>query len=152
MSQKWPELCLEPGRSVLLSSVDSKGFPACCRGVAVDSADGFATLTAYVPVATSRDVIANVAATRRLAVSITKIIDHNSVQLKGTATNVRLAREDERHLLETRLLAFADALADVGLPRRITRAITHWPAFAIEMKIDQVFEQTPGPKAGNPMS
>ena len=151
MSEKWSELCLEPGRSVLLSAVDSKGFPACCRGVAVDSGDGFATLTAYVPVATSRDVIANIASTRRLAVSITKIIDHNSVQVKGTATNVRLAREDEKDLLETRFLAFADALAEVGLPRRVTRAITHWPAFAVEMKVEQVFEQTPGPKAGNPM-
>jgi hypothetical protein len=151
MSRKWSERCLERGRSILLAAIDSKGFPSCCRGIAVNSTDDFATLTAYVPVATSQDVVANIAATRKLAVSSTQPLDHNSVQLKGTATNVRLARDDERQFVEEKLLEFADVLAECGLPRRITRAVTHWPAFAVEMKVEQVFEQTPGPKAGTVM-
>ncbi|HEX6179453.1 MAG TPA: hypothetical protein VF057_13910 [Thermoanaerobaculia bacterium] len=115
------------------------------------SAGDGGSVTAFVPVATSRDVIASIASTRRIAVSITRIADHDSMQIKGTATNVRLARADEQAFVEERLLQFADALADIGQPRRITRAIAHWPAFAIELKVESVFEQTPGPKAGNPM-
>ena len=152
MSEKWRERCLEAGRSVLVGAVDLKGFPACCRGIAMAGGASEATVTAYVPVATSRDLIASVAATRRIAVSITRIIDHESMQIKGTAANVRLAREDEREFVESRLQNFADALADIGQPRRITRGIAHWPAFAIEVNVEHVFEQTPGPKAGNPMS
>jgi hypothetical protein len=152
MSEKWRERCLEAGRSVLVGAVDAKGFPACCRGIAIAGEAGGSALTAYVPVATSRDLVASVASSRRIAVSTTRIADHESIQIKGAVTNVRLAREDEREFVERRLLHFADALADIGQPRRITRAITHWPAFAIEVDVEQIFEQTPGPKAGKPMS
>ena len=151
MTQKWSDRCLEPGRSVLLGSVDSKGVPSCCRGIALASRDDFATVVVYVPVATSRDTISNIASTRRLAVATTHPIDHHSIQIKGTTTAVRLAGDDEKDYVERRLLEFADVLADIGLPRKITRAINHWPAFAIEMKVEQIFDQTPGPKAGNPM-
>lgn len=152
MSQKWSERCLELGRSVLVASVDSKGVPACCRGYAVRVAEELATVTAFVPVATSREVIANIASTRKLAMAITAPISHDSVQLKGTAVNVRLAREDEEPFVERSLNAWSEILDDIGLPRRIARTINHWPAFAIEMKVEQVFDQTPGPRAGTPMS
>ena len=64
---------------------------------------------------------------------------------------MRLARDDEQAFVETRLLEFADVLSELGLARKFTRAITHWPAFAIDMKVENVFDQTPGPKAGSPM-
>jgi hypothetical protein len=40
----------------------------------------------------------------------------------------------------------------IGLPRRVTHRIAHWPAFAIEMTVEQIFDQTPGPKAGVPLA
>ncbi|HET7706474.1 MAG TPA: hypothetical protein VFM36_10335 [Thermoanaerobaculia bacterium] len=151
MSEKWAQRCLEGGTSILLSSVDPKGTPACCRAIAVNSTDGFQTVTVYVPVATSREMIANVASTRRMALSVSHPLDYDTVQLKGTTTGVRLARDDEQAFVETRLLEFADVLSEIGLARKFTRAITHWPAFAIDMKVENVFDQTPGPKAGSPM-
>ena len=152
MSQTWSQRCLERGSSVLLASVDGKGMPACCRAIAVNSGDGFRTLTVYVPVATSREIIANVASSRRMAISVTHPLEHYSVQLKGTTTSIRLARDDEQDFVETRVLDFSDVLFEIGLPRKITRSIAHWPAFAIDVNVEQVFEQTPGPNAGNPMS
>lgn len=151
MSEKWADRCLEGGTSILLATVDSRGVPACCRAIAVNSGDGFRSMTVYVPVATSRDIIANVAATRRLAISVSHPLDYDTVQLKGTTTGVRLANDDEHALVERRLDEFADVLSEIGLPRKITRSITHWPAFAIEMNVEQVFDQTPGPKAGTPL-
>lgn len=151
MSLSWSQRCLAPGTSVLLASVDPKGVPSCCRGIAIRSTDAMKTVTIYLPVATSGQTIANVASTRRLAVSVTHPIEHESVQLKGTTTEVRLARDEEQAFVESRLLDFAGVLAECGLPRKITRSIAHWPAFAIEMRVDQVFDQTPGPRAGSPM-
>ena len=149
MSESWRERCREKGTSILLGSVDAKGVPSVCRGIAVRCSDDAKTVTVYVPMATSRETIANVAATRRLAVSVNQPLTHDSLQIKGTTTGVRLAGDDEQEFVETRLRQFGDVLADVGLPRKITRSITHWPAFAIEMKVEQVFAQTPGPKAGS---
>src|SRR3954463_12286846 len=87
--------CLENNVSVVVGSVNSDGEPSTCRAVALTSEDGLSTLTVYVPVSTSRDTVANVATTRKITVVATHPLDHCSVQLKGRAETVRLAREDE---------------------------------------------------------
>ena len=39
-------------------------------------------------------------------------------------------------------------LNTIGYPLRVTRSVTYWPAFALEMRVDEIYEQSPGPKAG----
>lgn len=141
----------ERGRSLLVGTVDSQGTPALCRAVAITSSDSLATATVYVPIATSRDVIANVASTRRIAIVAAYPPDHVSVQLKGTTTGVRLAADHEESMIRDQFGAFVDILHDLGMPHRVVRSLNQWPAFAIDVKIEDVFEQTPGPKAGNPL-
>jgi hypothetical protein len=140
--------CLQGGVSVLVGSVNSEGVPACCRGIAIRSDDELTTLTLYVPSATSQQVIANVATTRRVAVVASEPISHWTTQIKGTTTNVRVATEAEREFIRTRLHEFAEVLAQIGLPKKITKGANFWPAFAIELTIHEIFDQTPGPRAG----
>ena len=134
--------------SVLVGTVDRDGVPACCRGIAVLSNDDLKTATVFVPLATSRDVVANAAATRRIAVGTSMPIEHISFQMKGSVKELRLARDAEASFIEKRLASFADVLAKIGMPRHITMSMNHWPAFAIEFTIENMFDQTPGPKAG----
>jgi hypothetical protein len=148
MSSERIQHCLLPGRSILVGSVDPRGVPSCCRGIAIASADDLQTLTVYVPVATSQDTMRNVGLTRRLAVAASNPVDNCSTQLKGSATDARLAREDERDVVRRSLDAFTDALDRIGVPRRLTNSVAHWPAFAITMRVEEIYEQTPGPQAG----
>ena len=76
-------------------------------------------------------------------------MDHCATQLKGMTIETRLAREDEASFVRGRLDAFADVLDSIGVPKGLTRAVAHWPAFAVSMRVEQVFEQTPGPNAGS---
>jgi hypothetical protein len=138
----------DDGVSMFVGTVRADGVPAGCRAIGAVSRDDLGTLTVYVPVATSRDVIAAVAATKRIAVVASYPPDHSTVQVKGTTTAVRLAADAEESVVRQKLERFADVLDTIGVPRRVTRAVACWPAFAIEMKIDEIFEQTPGPKAG----
>jgi hypothetical protein len=140
--------CLDQNVSVMVGSVDGRGEPSTCRALALTSADGLSTLTVYVPVSTSRETIANIAATGRLTVVATHPIDHHSVQMKGTAATARLAREDEAQAVQSGLQGFAALLNIIGIPPRVTNAVTWWPAFAIEMRVEEIFDQTPGPRAG----
>jgi hypothetical protein len=140
--------CLATGTSVFVGTIAATGAPTCCRAIAVRSDDQLATATIYVPIATSRDTLANLATTHRLAVVVTKPVEHMSVQLKGRSSTARLARADEEPFVRTRLDGLADVLDAIGVPRRVTRSFAHWPAFAIEMQVEEIFEQTPGPKAG----
>jgi hypothetical protein len=142
----------EGGISILVGTVDAEGMPACVRGVALaPKADDFSVVTLYIPVDTGHETVANIATTRRIAINCTAPVEHASVQLKGTTRGVRLARESEAELVRTRVEEWAAILERIGTPRRITRGMTHWPAFAIDVAVEEIYDQTPGPKAGNPL-
>jgi hypothetical protein len=136
------------GTSVLVGSADSNAVPACCRGIAVSTDSTLSRATVYVPVATSRDVIANAATTRRLAVMITRVVEHLGIQLKGSVEAIRMAGAEEGPFVRRRLQEFAEVVDEIGLPRRIFLGVSHWPAFAVEITVEEVFDQTPGPRAG----
>ena len=140
--------CLEQGTSLLVGTVNPKGDPVCCRAVALKSHDDLATLTVYVPIATSHETMANVGTTRQIAVVSTQPRDHCATQLKGQALSARLARDDEAGMIREQLAGFGSSLNEIGIPPRVTRAIAHWPAFAIEMRVEEIYDQSPGPKAG----
>jgi hypothetical protein len=140
--------CLEPGLSIIVGAVDAEGIPSCCRSYAIKSDDDLETLTVYLPVATSHDAIRSLATTKKLAVAATQPMESSATQLKGTTIETRLARDEEAAFVNERLEAFADMLMGFGVPRRLTRTAVHWPAFAITIRVEEIYEQTPGPKAG----
>ena len=143
--------CLEAGLSILVGTVDANGTPSCSRGIAIRSDDGLETATVYLPVATSHEAIQNIATTGRLAVAAVHPLDNTATQLKGTTTEVRLARDDEAAFVRDRVGVFTDVVEVAGIPRRLMRAVAYWPAFAVRVRVEQIFEQTPGPNAGNPL-
>jgi hypothetical protein len=140
--------CLEFGVAVIVGTVDANGNPACCRAVGLRSEDRLATATVFVPMATSQDVIAGVAATNRIAVVATQPIEHCATQLKGIVQKTRSATAEEETFISRHFGAFATVLNSLGYPRRATNAVTRWPAFAIDLRVDEIYEQSPGPKAG----
>jgi hypothetical protein len=139
---------LEPRMSIIVGSVSAERMPACCRAIAIKADDELRAFTVYVPVATSQETISNVAGNRRIAVACSRPLTHSTVQIKGTVREVRLAGEGERAFVSERLAAFADELGDLGFPRRNIASLAHWPAFAIDVQVEELFEQTPGPNAG----
>jgi hypothetical protein len=141
--------CLAPGLSVVVGSVDAQNVPTCCRAIAISSADDLATATVYLPVAAGQATIQNVATTKRLAITASNPPDHRTTQLKGTTIEARLARDDEHPFLRGRLEAFVDVLDKFGFPRGLARRLAYWPAFAVTIRVEEIFEQTPGPQAGN---
>jgi len=143
------ERCLQPGLSIIIGSVDAHGSPTCCRGYGLRSTDDLETVTVYVPVATSHETIQALATTGRLAIGASSPADHSSTQLKGVVTDTRLAREDEASLVREQLRVWCDVLAEFGVPRQLSNRATYWPAFAVTMRVDEICEQTPGPKAGS---
>jgi hypothetical protein len=136
------------GVSVIVGTVDADGVPTCCRGIAIALPDNFETVTVYVPAATGQETVANLATTRRVAISCTHPLSHESLQIKGLTRGVRLAPPSDEAFITRRLEEFGEVLAAIGLPKHVWRSVAHWPAFAIDVSIEQVFDQTPGPKAG----
>ena len=148
-----PELqsFLESGISILVGTRDANRFPACVRAVGVRVGAGGTELLVFLPAATAATTLANAAQNGRLAVCCSRPQDHRTLQLKGQLLDVRPADERDRACIDRYRAAFAEVLAFVGLPPATTLRIAHWPSHALRMRIEQVFVQTPGPNAGEPL-
>ena len=110
------------------------------------------TLTVFVPRVLAGATLANLEDNGHLAVTATRPSDHKSLQIKGRARGVRDAADADRPMLEMLRGAMIEQLATFGMPRTITRRLTFWPSVAIDVDVNDVFVQTPGPGAGRPLS
>lgn len=148
-----PELqqYLESGISILVGSRDARMLPACMRafGARVDA--GGRELSVFLPDATNRATLANLRDNSRIAVCFSRPQDHRSLQLKGPVLQLRPAADGERGLVTRYCEALAATLAFVGLPPATTLRMAHWPCHAVRLAVEQVFVQTPGPSAGEPL-
>jgi hypothetical protein len=105
--------------------------------------------------------VADVAAARILpdlhgnghaAVTFGRPVDERACQVKGTFIAARAARDDERPTLDAQWDNFSRSLEMIGVPHVARSAWPRWPATAITLGPTAVFEQTPGPKAGNQLA
>lgn len=139
---------LGAGMHMAVGTADAQGNPCVCDAVALEVQPSGSAVTVYLPVAIAAETVANLATNGRVAIVSTFPPDHGTVQLKGRSRAVRLAGEEQRALVAGSLERLADVLDEIGLPRAITLSVQHWPAFAVDVDVEAVFDQTPGPRAG----
>jgi hypothetical protein len=109
-------------------------------------------LTVYLPVATSETSLANLHDNGAIAVLLSQPLTHRTVQLKGRAEEIRPAREDEREAVLGFAAAFDAEVETIGLPPAVVRRRRRWPCHAVTFLVSEAWEQTPGPRAGEPLA
>jgi hypothetical protein len=139
---------IEGGRSLLMGTCSPDLVPESVRGAGLRVWPCASRLTVLMPKATGDIAIANLRANGRLAVTMSQVETHRTVQVKGTVLAIRDGGEEDHALAERYATEFRKALAWVGLPEGVTKGLTIWPAWAIDLEIVHVFAQTPGPLAG----
>ena len=135
------------GTTLLVGTAGAGGMPACCRAVGL-SALSPTRVVVYLPIATAAETVANLATNGRIALVSSFQVDHATIQLKGRSRAVRVARDEERAVIEEWVEKFAGNVSAMGLPRSHALSLTRWPAFAVEVEVEAAFDQTPGPRAG----
>ena len=108
-------------------------------------------LTVYLPVATSGTSLENLRDNGAIAVVLSQPLTHRTVQLKGRAETIRPARDDEREAVERHAAGFDAEVEAIGLPPAVVRRRAKWPCHAVTFVVAEAYEQTPGPRAGEPM-
>jgi hypothetical protein len=88
----------------------------------------------------------------RVAVSFGRPVDDRACQVKGDMVSVRVAELNEREQIRTQFEGYLAKLERIGIPRAGAANWAVWPAVAIRLRATAVFEQTPGPAAGTPIS
>jgi len=138
---------IEKGVSILVGSRDAGLAPECLRAIGVQ-VESSSELTVFLPASTAQATVANLLDNGRIAVCFSCIADHHTSQLKGRVLSIEIAGEESRPIVDRYRRAIAQELASVGLPQHITFRINHWPCWAVRLRVDDHYDQTPGPDAG----
>lgn len=139
------------GVDVYVATRDAQLEPESMLAMGVRAHSDRCSLTVYLPQALAEATCKNIRNNGEVAVTLIRPSDFKAVQLKGRAHDIRAANETERELQAIFRSALVEQLATVGVPRCATRRLVWWPSWAVDVTVRQVFVQTPGPAAGEPL-
>ena len=143
---------LAVARSVSAGSCNALGQPFATRCAAVRVSPDRQHLQLFIGSSISETLVQHVAETRRLAVQVSHPNDHRTLQLKGRTLAAGAAPESDRGFVEQWLQELALVIDRIGLPYERVMRMAHWPATRIELRVEQIYLQTPGPGAGAPLA
>ena len=139
---------LESGLSINVGTRDDELQPDGAIVWAVHVHDDRAQLTIYLHKDAARAMLRNLRAHPGIAVLFERPTSHRACQVKGRFVSTRPARTTERAEVERQVDSFFTDLEGLGIPRAMVDGLETWPCVAIQLRADQLFEQTPGPGAG----
>ena len=143
---------LQEGVGIHVGTCNRRLEPNGARGLAVVVEDDGAHLWVYVAEVAAARLLTDLAENGRAAVSFGRPVDDRACQVKGDLVSVRPAELHERELIRTQFEGYLASLERIGIPGAGTANWALWPAVAIRLRATAVFEQTPGPAAGTPLT
>ena len=142
---------LEGAVGIHLGTRSDGNEPNGVRAVAAAVEDGGERLVVYLANVAAERVLPDLEANGQAAVSFGRPVDERACQVKGVFEQARGAREDERARVAAQWESFLDNLEQIGIGRLAYGAWVTWPCVAIRLKVNALFNQTPGPGTGAPL-
>lgn len=142
---------LESGVAITVATRDGDLQPDGAWGWAVRVHDDREHVTLYLHENGASAMLRNLHEHPEIAIVLDHPSTHRACQVKGFYESSRKARKDESGFVKRQVEGFAADLEAIGIPREMTAAWNPWPCMAISLKVTSLFEQTPGPGAGEPM-
>jgi len=139
------------GVDVYVATRDQELWPESMMAMGIRVHGERDAVTVYLPQALATETLKNLEANGQMAVTIARPSDFKSVQVKGTVASVRPSTETDREFQAIFRAALVEQFHIVGIPRCVTRRLVWWPSVAVELTVKEVFGQTPGPTAGEPL-
>ena len=148
---EWIVELIASGVDVYVATADGQLEPESMVGMGVRVHPDRATVTAYLPEALAGATLANLKESPLITLTMNRPSDHKCVQVKGRAVGIRQSNDVDRELQAIFRAALIEQFELVGVPRSLTRRFVWWPSIAVDVRITDVFAQTPGPGAGEPI-
>lgn len=142
---------LQQGIAIQLGTRNQRLEPNGVRVVAVKVDDDGEHVVAYVPEIAARHVLPDLEANGQAALVFARPPDERACQLKGRFAGARQATDAERAGVLAQWDLWLDRLTTIGYPRATFEHWTTWPCVAIRVRVNAIFNQTPGPGAGAPL-
>jgi hypothetical protein len=142
---------LESGAAITVATRDGELQPDGAWAWAARVHEDRAQLTVFLHERGAAAMLRNLESHPEIAVVLDRPSDHRACQVKGRFVASRRARAAERPHVERQLESFVADLETIGMSRGLTAAWKCWPCMALELRVTGLFEQAPGPGAGEPM-
>ena len=139
---------LQQGVAIHIGTRNERFEPNGARVVALRVEDDRQHVVAYVPAIAAPRVLHDLETNGQGAVTVARPIDDRAAQVKGVFVSSWQATDEERPVVEAQWQGCLGRLETVGIPPAAAANWAVWPCMAIRLRVDAVFDQTPGPKAG----
>jgi hypothetical protein len=143
---------VESGVAIVVGTRNGELEPDGAAALAVRVEPDRDHLTVFLYEEAGRAMLRNLKSYPEIALDIDSPITHRACQVKGVYLSSRPADEAERPLIERQTDGFGTELETIGIPKAMTDGWKTWPCLALEVRVTQLFEQTPGPGTGEPLT
>jgi hypothetical protein len=143
---------LESGASLVVGTVDGSGLPDATRAFGAWVLHGPERVRILLATASTR-AIENLEAGGRIALTASDVPTNHSLQVKGRALRVEPATPDDLELNAEYIRSFFDKVHETdAIDIELLRKMVPTAYVAVELEVEAVFDQTPGPTAGRCIS
>ena len=142
---------LQEGVGIHIATRNAALQPNGARAIAVTVEEDGAHLVVYVARVAAARILPDLETNGQAAVGFGRPVDDRACQVKGLFLGVREATDEERPRVLAQWDGFLGSLEQIGIPRAATKTWVTWPAVAIRLRANALFNQTPGPQAGAPL-
>lgn len=128
--------------------------PSLARGYGCRVAADRRAVTLFVAARRADALLRDLAAGAPLAVIFSRPLSHESLQLKGASAAIEPLAAGDRDRMRDYAAAFSAEICALGYDLDFARALlaaVEEEALAVRFRPTAAFEQTPGPKAGEPL-
>jgi hypothetical protein len=137
--------------AINLASRSPDLFPSIARGYGCRISADRQTLTVFVSVPRARSLLRDLSAGAPIAVVLTRPMSNKSLQIKGAPAQILALMPEDRDIMRAYGRAFAAEIRVLGYSNELAEALVvpvEEEALAVSFQIASLFDQTPGPRAG----
>lgn len=137
--------------SMNVAGRDAHNRPALARGLGIRVSPDRRTLTVFLSETHSSQVLQCLRENGAIAVAVTRPTTHETLQFKGRVREIRPLSNEDRQAMAAYQDSFAEELEGLGYRHDFTRQLLAGSenGLAVAFEPTAMFDQTPGPKAGN---
>lgn len=143
---------LHDGVGIHIGTRNQQFEPNGARAIAARVEEDGQHLVIFISSVAAARVLADLESNGLAAVVFARPRDERACQVKGTFVSSRPTTVDEQAVALAQWNAFLDGLDYIGIPPAAAATWINVADLAIRLKVTAIFEQTPGPQAGQALA
>lgn len=142
---------IETGIGMVVATRDAVLFPDICEGSGILLSEDGRTCTIFISSSRSQTAIKNIQNNGCVAISLSRPCTYKAAQIKGRVLRTRAMTEAEQKASAKWLQGYRKEIQLIGVMNQAATGILRQSDLALDVTIDSIFIQTPGPQAGKIM-